>query len=320
MRHTLVKTVSITAGLLSAGVLANAQTYGTYSSYSSGSTSTYSTGTHTACPAGSTKSADGVCIASHSSGSTGSAGISSWSGSTSGQTSGWSGTTHASSPRVTIYSGASSYETPVSQSYSGVTTSSSSGSWSSQSSYTGGTTYASSPTTQSSSYGYTSSTVAACPPGSHRSEGVCVADSSGTSYSGTTSEVQVVPFSTGTTTASISNYRLDGMGANEFLSPTSCPTSVYNPQGAQVLGCYNVVKPVAPRPVVTQTTQYHQVRVVRPIIYVRYPVPTPYYVPVAMPRPVLRPVPVFRPAPIANVCRGAATRYGNNWPGRACGW
>lgn len=57
---------------------------------------------------------------------------------------------------------------------------------------------------------------------------------------------------------------LPGLGYNESLRPTTCPTAVYNPNGGKVLGCYNVVKPVA------QTSYY---RIVRPVIYVRYPVP-----------------------------------------------
>lgn len=61
-----------------------------------------------------------------------------------------------------------------------------------------------------------------------------------------------------------------GLGAGESLQATSCPVSVHNPSGGKVLGCYNVVKPVP------QTTYY---RVVRPVVYVRYPVPVavPYY-------------------------------------------
>jgi hypothetical protein len=63
---------------------------------------------------------------------------------------------------------------------------------------------------------------------------------------------------------------LSGLGTNESLQATNCPTNVYNPEGGKVLGCYNVVKPVA------QTSYY---RIVRPIVYVRYPVPVavPYY-------------------------------------------
>lgn len=67
-----------------------------------------------------------------------------------------------------------------------------------------------------------------------------------------------------------STSSIPGLGMNESLRATNCPTSVYNPEGGQVLGCYNVVKPVA------QTRYY---RIVRPVIYVRYPVPVavPYY-------------------------------------------
>ena len=64
-----------------------------------------------------------------------------------------------------------------------------------------------------------------------------------------------------------------GLGAGEHLQATNCPVNVYNPTGARVLGCYDVVK---------QVPQTNYVRVVRPVIYVRYPVatpiPVPYYV------------------------------------------
>lgn len=117
---------------------------------------------------------------------------------------------------------------------------------------------------------------------------------------------QVVPFTT--TVSKISNIRVAGMGSNEFLSPTTCPTNVYNPGGNKVLGCYSVVKPVQTvrqvqtvRPV--PQIRYQQVRVVRPIIYVRYPVPVPM------------PVPVCR---TQTVCGGGCnsttySRYGNTW-------
>lgn len=62
---------------------------------------------------------------------------------------------------------------------------------------------------------------------------------------------------------------IPGLGHNESLRPTTCPTSVYNPDGRKVLGCYDVVKPV-PQITYSQATYY---RVVRPIVYVRYPVP-----------------------------------------------
>lgn len=58
-----------------------------------------------------------------------------------------------------------------------------------------------------------------------------------------------------------------GLGINESLTPTNCPVNVHNPSGGKVLGCYSVVKPRPP--VMVQRA----VRVVRPIIYVRYPVP-----------------------------------------------
>lgn len=57
---------------------------------------------------------------------------------------------------------------------------------------------------------------------------------------------------------------ISGLGANESLQPTTCPVNVHDNGEGTVLGCYNVVKPVP------QTTYY---RVVRPVVYVRYPVP-----------------------------------------------
>jgi hypothetical protein len=70
--------------------------------------------------------------------------------------------------------------------------------------------------------------------------------------------------------APLSPTVISGLGQNEGLRPTTCPVAVHNPEGGRVLGCYNVVRRVA-QPV-TKTTYY---RVVRPIIYVRYPVPVP---------------------------------------------
>ena len=61
-------------------------------------------------------------------------------------------------------------------------------------------------------------------------------------------------------TSSVAN-----LGYNETLQSTSCPVGVMGTApGSKVLGCYNVVQPVP------KTTYY---RVVRPVIYVRYPVP-----------------------------------------------
>jgi hypothetical protein len=61
-----------------------------------------------------------------------------------------------------------------------------------------------------------------------------------------------------------STASVPGLGQNESLQATNCPVNVYNNGEGTVLGCYNVVKPVP------QTTYY---RVVRPVVYVRYPVP-----------------------------------------------
>ena len=116
-------------------------------------------------------------------------------------------------------------------------------------------------------------------------------------------DVEIFGFSGSTSTA-------PGLAANESLRATNCPTSVYNPDGGRVLGCYDVVAPAAPAPVAQQS--YY--RVVRPVIYVRYPV----YVPVAQ-RPVLR-KPVCNP----NVKPAWTSRYGANGfnapKANNCGW
>lgn len=78
---------------------------------------------------------------------------------------------------------------------------------------------------------------------------------------------------------------LPGLGHNESLQATNCPTAVYNPEGGRVLGCYNVVKPVP------KTTYY---RIVRPVIYVRYPV---CCAPIAPPPPPPRPCCIAPPPP-----------------------
>ena len=171
-----------------------------------------------------------------------------------------------------------------------------------------------------SSSRYSSGSTAACPTGSTRSEGVCV--TSGTSYSSGSSHttftanpgVNVQPFTT--SVSNISDYRIAGMGSNESLAPTTCPTSVYNPGGAKVLGCYSVVKPapvMRPAPVVVPQMHYQHVRVVRPIIYVRYPVPTPVAVPVYHQQ--------YQQHYRSGGCGTSYSRYGNNWPrmGGGCG-
>ncbi len=244
--------------------------YGSSPVYSS-SSSTYHARSSSPCPSGSSRASDGACIVNGPSRSVGYS--SSFSSST-----GWSSHSSYQAPSVSVYEGASSYSAPVSYT---------------SSSYT--STYATAP-----SYGAyrasasSSTTTAPCPAGSHREGGVCMTDSTGTIYASTTERVSVVPF----TEPTIRATRLLGLGSNESLVPTSCPTSVYNPEGAEVLGCYSIAKP---EPVYVQPS-YHMVQVVHPIIYVRYPVPTPYAVPVATP-----------------TCRIGYRRYGRNWPGR-CGW
>lgn len=92
---------------------------------------------------------------------------------------------------------------------------------------------------------------------------------------------------------------LPGLGQNESLQATNCPTAVYNPNGGRVLGCYNVVKP-APK-----TTYY---RVVRPVIYVRYPVCSTGCAPVLPPPPPPRPCCIAPPPPPPKPCCVAPPR------------
>ena len=246
------------------------QGYSSYSSgYSGGYSSSYNASSYggtASCPAGTRASSDGTCLMNET--------TSLYSG----------GSSHSSSSYApsTSYSSHSSSYAP-STSYSSYS-----------SSYTPSVSYSS---------GYSSSSSSSsCPSGSSRgADGLCMSHSSGSSYS--TDSHTIVPFST--SVSSISNYRLDGMGANEHLSPTTCPVSVHNPSGGKVLGCYSVVKPapvvVRPAPVIVRVPTYRQVRVVRPIVYVRYPVPVA--------------VPYLRPT-----CNAVTSwsRYGGNWP--RAGW
>ena len=130
---------------------------------------------------------------------------------------------------------------------------------------------------------------------------------------------QYVPFSS--TASHSGSIAIPGLGANERLTPTSCPVNVNGLESGQsVLGCYQVEKQQ------TTNVRYHlgaptTVRYVRPIVYVRYPVPTPVYsVPYPVPTPVYapiygpRPVPVFRPA----MCGGPVLPHPMHF-GR-CGW
>ena len=135
-------------------------------------------------------------------------------------------------------------------------------------------TYATTPRYSSSaSYNLASSTsTAACPAGSTKqANGICLSNGSG-SFSSSSSYGSISQTYSDYSVAPLTSSTLSGLGVNESLQPTTCPVSVHNPSGAKVLGCYNVVKP---KPVVrtvvrTVPTVY---RVVRPIVYVRYPVP-----------------------------------------------
>lgn len=163
-------------------------------------------------------------------------------------------------------------------------------SWSSQHSHnnvrvsapsysTSGVTYASTPRYSSAS----SLSTAACPAGSSKqSDGTCLLSGSSSLASSSVISSGSTQYGSGSISRSYSDYSvapltssvLSGLGANESLQSTTCPVSVHNPGSAKVLGCYNVVKP-APRPAVrtvvkTVPTVY---RVVRPVIYVRTPVP-----------------------------------------------
>ncbi len=140
------------------------------------------------------------------------------------------------------YSSASSYESAPSYSYS------------SSSNYSADPMY-------NTSYSYGTSNSYAGTVSSSYADATYGTGSISNSYTG--SDVELFGFSGSTSSVA-------GLGAGESLQATSCPVSVHNPSGAKVLGCYNVVKPVP------QTTYY---RVVRPVVYVRYPVPVavPYW-------------------------------------------
>ena len=127
-------------------------------------------------------------------------------------------------------------------------------------SYSSSSSYTSAPL-QSSAYSYGSSNTYTGSVSSSYADATYGTGSISNAYAG--SNVEMYGFSGSTSSVA-------GLGAGESLQATSCPVNVYNPGGGKVLGCYNVVKPVP------QTTYY---RVVRPIVYVRYPVPVavPYW-------------------------------------------
>ena len=182
----------------------------------------------------------------------------------------WSGSSHSSSS----YSSVPSYST---SSYS----SAPSYSYSSSSSYSTDPMY-------NTSYSYGTSNSYTGTVSSSYADATYGTGSISNAYTG--SDVEIYGFSG-------SAASVPGLGAGESLQATSCPVSVYNPGGGKVLGCYNVVKPVP------QTTYY---RVVRPIVYVRYPVPVA--------------VPYWSGCTVVT----HASRYGDRWGqgghyGRRCG-
>lgn len=118
--------------------------------------------------------------------------------------------------------------------------------------------------------------------------------------------VEIIPFSAPATTtiSDVSSHTIPGLDPGERLCPVKCPVDVDIPEDGKILGCYDICKPLASvqttRPTShvqtvsrTQTqnrtehvVQYEpylvnpvahttHVRVIRPVIYVRYPVPVP---------------------------------------------
>ena len=262
------------------------------------------------CPSGTTPQSDGTCLdTSGSYSSTSSYNTSSYSVPSSSTYSSGSSYTGSSSVITTpSYSTSSTYSTSPVTSYSSASPSYSTSTYtsapSSTSSYVpSSSTYSASSVTSysSASPSYSTSTYTTAPSSTSSysiaspSYASSAYGSGSISQSYSDSNMQVIPF---TSTASV-----PGLGANESLVPTSCPVNVYNPGGAKVLGCYSVSKPKPmPLPRVNYT------RVVRPVVYVRYPVPTP--------------VPYIQDVYVGHYnyggC-GAYTRYGAGYPG-SCGW
>ena len=97
-------------------------------------------------------------------------------------------------------------------------------------------------------------------------------------------EVEIFAFSSPDNRLSHTTSQSLKLAPDESLRATQCPTVVHNPEGHPVLGCYHVVREVRQPAPIAYTTYY---RVIRPIIYVHYPV-TLY--PVSYARPCCRPV------------------------------
>lgn len=109
-------------------------------------------------------------------------------------------------------------------------------------------------------------------------------------------------YSTSGYSTTSTNNRMAGLAPDEYLCPTTCPTSVNVPVGGRVLDCFNVCKKTPPAPVYQTYTQAYQV--VRPIVYVRYPVPV-----MLPPRIIPAPCPIYE----------ADSRYGSDYYGRHYG-
>lgn len=178
-------------------------------------------------------------------------------------------TTRTHRPSVMSYSGASAHTgassssgTSSASSYAGASAHAGASSYARASAYAGGTT------SQASAYASASASSSASS-GAH-----ATATARATSYA-STNHAPVV-----TSTYQGHQYRYEGfsgtysgLGHNERLHPTTCPVAVHNPQRHQVAGCYKVVKQWTPPKVHRPVPQQVFYRVVRPIIYVRYPVP-----------------------------------------------
>jgi hypothetical protein len=172
-------------------------------------------------------------------------------------------TTPTYRPLATSYSGASAHAGASSAGSTASASSHAAASSAGASSYARASAYAGGGVSQASAYASASS-------GAH-----ATATARASSYASTTNHAPVV-----TSTYHGHQYRYEGfsgtysgLGHNERLHPTRCPVAVHNPQHHQVAGCYKVVKQWTP-PKIHQPAP-HRVfyRVVRPVIYVRYPVP-----------------------------------------------
>lgn len=122
----------------------------------------------------------------------------------------------------------------------------------------------------------------------------------------TCSWTQAAPSASYSSYAGASSYgsvpasqRLPGLAADEYLCPTDCATSVNVPAGGRVLDCFKVCKKAAPAPAPVYQSYTQAYQVVRPVVYVNYPVP------VALPS-----CPIY----------DAPSRYGSffNMRGRTC--